>query len=72
MKPIDVLKEALKAEGLEIAEETAIAVAKAVFRSLPAFVLATENKYDDMLIPVFMVIEPKVIEILDSINPKDN
>ncbi len=72
MKSTDVLKEALKAEGIEIAEETAIAVAKAVFKAMPAFVLATENKYDDMLIPVLGVIEPKVIEILDNINKADN
>jgi len=67
-----MLKEILKDEGLEIAEETAIAAAKAIFRSLPAIALATENKYDDMFVPVFGILEPKVIELLDGINKVDN
>jgi len=66
------LKEILKAEGLEVAEETAIAAVKAVMKAMPAIVMASENKYDDMLIPVLAVIEPKVIEVLDNINKADN
>jgi hypothetical protein len=71
-KPVDILVEELKKEGLEVAEETAKAAVKAVFRSLPKFVAATENKYDDMLLPVLAIIEPKVLEMLDEINKEDN
>ena len=34
--------------------------------------MAGENKYDDMLLPVFGIIEPKVLELLDNINKADN
>ena len=72
MKPMDVLKEELKKEGLEIAEEAAMAATKAVLKALPKVVLATENKYDDLLVPVLGVLEPKLMELLDGINPSDN
>ena len=72
MDALDVLKEELKKDGLEIAEETAMALAKSVFKALPKVVAATENKYDDLLIPVLGVLEPKLMELIDGINPADN
>lgn len=65
-------KAALEAEGLEMGEEAAKAAVKAFFKALPKLVLISENKYDDMLVPVIAIIEPKVMELLDNINPADN
>lgn len=67
-----MVKEELKAEGLEVAEEAAISACKAMFRVLPKIALATPNKYDDMAIPVLGVIEPALLKILDDINKADN
>lgn len=68
----EMLIEELKKNGLEIAEENAIMVAKVVFALLPKLIAQSTNKYDDMLLPVFALVEPKVIELLDNINKADN
>jgi len=64
--------EILKEEGLEIAEDTVAAMVKATFRILPLLAKKTSNKYDDLLIPVLAVIEPKVLEMVDKIDGKDD
>jgi len=64
------LMEELKKEGLEVAEDSAIALMKAVFRIVPAYVLASESKTDDLLIPVLSVIEAPVMALLDKIDGK--
>lgn len=58
----------LKSAGLNIAEDAAIAAAKAVLVVLPKIVAKTENKYDDLLLPVLSVLEPKLMELLDKID----
>lgn len=68
----DILAEVLKSEGLEIAEETAILAAKAIFKSLPAIAAVTENKIDDMFVPIVVMIQGPVLELLDDINKADN
>lgn len=68
----EMLVEELKKAGLNVAEDAAVGVAKALFVALPKVFVATENKYDDMLIPVFGVIEPKVLELLDKIDKEDD
>lgn len=72
MSAKQVLLDELKAEGLDIAEDAAIGVAKAVFRAMPKFFAATENKYDDFLIAVLPVVEPHVIQLLDKIDNEDD
>ena len=67
-----MIVEELKAEGKEIAEETAKSAVKALFRVIPKAAAATENKYDDLLVPVIAVLEPKVMELLEGINKEDN
>jgi len=64
--------EELKKEGLDVAEEAAVSLVKALFRVIPKVVLATENKMDDLLIPVLAVVEPKIMELLDKIDGKDD
>lgn len=63
--------ELLKSKGLDVAEDAAIGVVKGLFEVLPAIVLKTENKYDDLLIPMLAVLEPKVMELLDGIDGKE-
>lgn len=72
MSAVKVLTDELKKQGLNIAEDTAVSACKAVIKSLPAFLLATENKYDDMLIPLLGVIEPNVLALLDKIDGEDD
>lgn len=66
------LLEELKKEGLNIAEDAAVGAVKAVFKALPRVVLASENKFDDLLIPILGVVEPKVLELLDKIDGEDD
>lgn len=61
----------LKENGLDVAEDAAVGACKAVFASAIAIVTMTENKYDDMLIPVFGLAQPKLLEVLDKIDGKE-
>jgi hypothetical protein len=63
-----LIVEELKKEGMDIAEDAAISAVKAIFKVLPKVALATENKFDDLLIPVLGVVEPKILELLDKID----
>lgn len=75
MEKIDVKKliiEELKNAGLDIAEETAVLTVKTIFAVLPKIIMATENKFDDLALPVLMVIQPKIMELLDKIDGKDD
>jgi len=72
LTPKQVLIEGLKVEGLNIAEDTAVATVRAAFKILPAVFTASENKFDDMAIPVLGILEPKVMAILDKIDGEDD
>lgn len=61
----------LKQAGLNVGEDAAKEVVRAVFKALPKFVLATENKVDDLLIAILPVIEPHVIKALDGIDGEE-
>lgn len=65
----EIVKE-FKNAGLELTEEAAIKLVQVAFKVLPKVLVATENKADDMLIPLLMIIEPKVIELLGKIDGK--
>lgn len=62
------VKGILKEAGLEIAEGMSVLTVKACFKAIPKILQATENKYDDLLIPVISILEPKIIEVLDKID----
>jgi hypothetical protein len=72
-KPFDMqlLAAELKAQGLEMAEESAKIVAKAVFNWVEASVKMTANPYDDF----FMMARPQLEAVLgpaiEKINPAD-
>jgi len=61
-----------KKEGLELTEEAIKMAMKAVLKIIPKMIIASENKYDDLLLAVLPVIEPKLMEVIDRINPEDN
>jgi hypothetical protein len=72
MKPIEVFIEELKKEGLELGEESAKMAARALFGSIEKMVVASDNKYDDMLLPVIGLVQPKLMDLLEDINKADN
>lgn len=67
-----MIVEELKKEGKNVAEDAVAGVARALFRVVPKAVAATENKYDDLLVPMLAVIEPKVMEAIDGIDGEDD
>lgn len=60
----------LKEQGLDIAEDVAIRLAKVILGLVPKIVVATDTKIDDMFLPVLGIIEPKLMELLDQIDGK--
>jgi len=75
MTPAEIKKmivEELKKEGIVVAEEAAVGAAKALFKVLPKVFAATENKVDDLVIPLLGVVQPKVLEMLDKIDGIDD
>ena len=66
-----IIIEELKVVGLEVGEESAKAAVRAVFKSIPRIVLATENKVDDLLVPLLGIIEPEIIKLLDKIDGEE-
>jgi hypothetical protein len=72
-KPFDLgaLGEELKAQGLEVAEETAKVVAKAVFNWIEASVKLTATPFDDFFIVARPQIESVVMPAVEKINPND-
>lgn len=67
----EMIKEEFKKSGLDIAEDAAVAAVKAVFSIIPKVIIATENKYDDLLLAVLPIIEPKILEMLDKIDGQE-
>lgn len=69
--PKKVLLKELKQAGLNIGEDAAKEVVKAVFKALPNFVLVTENKIDDLLVAILPVLEPHVLKMMDAIDGEE-
>lgn len=65
------LGEELKGQGLELAEESAKIVVKAVFNWIEASVKMTENPYDDFFIMARPQLEEAIGPIVEKINPMD-
>ena len=68
----ELIVEELKKEGMDVAEEAAVLAVKALFKVAPKAAAMTENKYDDLLVPVIAVLEPKIMEMLDGIDGEDD
>jgi len=63
--------EELKKNGLDIAEDLAITIVKVILALLPKIALATENTWDDLIVPLLAVIEPAIMKELDKIDGKE-
>ena len=63
-----IIAEILKKHGLDIAEDVAVLAVKSVFNALPEILLATENKFDDLLIPVLGVVKEPIMKLIDKID----
>ena len=61
----------LKSNGMEIAEDAAISVVKVIFAILPKIAVATENKWDDMMLPILGIVEPIIMKELDKIDGQE-
>ena len=58
----------LKDKGLDLAEEAAKLVAESVLDWVTESVVATENKFDDLLIAVVPIVKQEVLKYIDKID----
>lgn len=61
--------EQLKAQGLEVTEELAKSVAVAALDFLSKSAEISATPFDNILIPVYAMAKPKILEKLEGINP---
>lgn len=59
----------LKAQGLEVTEELAKSVAVASIEFLSESAELSGTPFDNILIPVYAMVKPKIMEKLEGINP---
>ena len=65
----DETKQELKNLGLEKLELVSKEAVDAIFKAIELVVADTENKIDDMVLPVLPFIKAKVLELVEKINP---
>jgi len=65
------LVELLKAEGLDLAEETVELAIKAIFKVLPVLAVKTTNPMDDMIVAALApIIQRELLKLSDKIDGK--
>lgn len=64
--------EVFKAEGIEVAEEMAVAAVRSAFRLIAILVPKWSKVAGLMIVPVLVYIEPFVLRMVDMIDGKDN
>jgi hypothetical protein len=64
------LVEILKRHGLTFAEDASTVIIKGVFNAIPDIIKETENKYDDLLLPLLEIVKPVLLELVDKIDKK--
>jgi hypothetical protein len=64
------LVEISKAEGLELAEESAKVALKAVFKWLKESAELSATPVDNLAVPFYPLIEAKILEVTEKINPQ--
>jgi len=67
-----IIVEELKKQGLDLAEDAAEDALEGFFSGLEKIVTASDNKYDDMLVPVLGMVKPKILEMINKIDKSDN
>lgn len=66
------LVELLKAEGLEVAEETVELLVKAIFKALPVIAAKTTNTMDDMVVAALApILERELLKLTDKIDGQE-
>ena len=65
----DETKEALKTLGLSKLETITKEGVEAVFKAIELIVADSENKIDDMILPVLPFIKSKLLDLVEKINP---
>ena len=63
-----LLLEELKKEGLVVAEDAAEKVVKVVLEWLEKEAIASENKYDDILLAVLPILKAEIFKAIDKID----
>jgi len=65
------LLDSAKEQGMELAEDAAQKAVKAVMGWLKESAKLSENKFDDVLLPVLEIAEPAIMAELDKIDGKE-
>lgn len=63
-------KAKLKAAGLDLAEDSVKAIAENAFKAIKVIIEASENKYDDLCLPLLELAEKAVMPLVDKIDGK--
>lgn len=69
---VSKLVDKLKSKGLDVAEDAAVVVLEAVVEFVKEGAAESENKVDDLLVPLVEAIKPIVVQQLDKIDGKDD
>jgi hypothetical protein len=72
---MDVKKELLdelKKRGLNVAEDALAEVVEAILDTVQKYVVASENKYDDLLVAVLPSAKSLILEQLDKLDGEDD
>lgn len=64
--------EVFNTEGIQVAEEMAVAAVKSAFRLIAILVPKWSKAAGLMIVPVLVYIEPFVLRMVDRIDGKDN
>ena len=68
----ELLGDLLKGEGLEVAEDAAVSTVRGVFKALPKIADIIPGQIDDMVVQVLLLMEPKILSMLDKIDGIDD
>jgi len=63
---------ALKSQGLEVAEDVAVQLVKASFAIVTLLLPKVSKVMAPILVPAINLMQPKVLELVDLIDGKDN
>ncbi len=66
------LVDKLKEEGLDVAEDVAVKLVKSVLGWVEEEVVASENKYDDMVLAVLPALKKELFKAIDKIDGEDD
>jgi hypothetical protein len=65
------MKQKLKDAGLELAEESVKDLVENALATIRAIVTVTENKYDDMALPLIDLAEKAIMDAVDKIDGEE-